>query len=224
VSQTRAAASRRRAPRGPCRGIVYGFNILDPDTREVRVDYVGQTVQRLDERERQHRGQDLSTDAAEQPWSDLIVGKPFVIEEGRWTAVELDERERFHIHRLRPRYNYEHNLANPDRIPIPVARRQREERDRARGVPTPTWDRSCRPSAASGRQRGGRPRSYRWLRSKPALLAYLWLVLATGLWLTAAHHAHGLAGAKFGTVGASLLFVAGWVVTPRRRRRRRRRR
>jgi hypothetical protein len=197
---------------------LYRIYVLDPRTNYTTtcLGYIGETAREPFIRFMEH--------LYDQPFGDTIVGKPQVDPRAFAGKGAVLTAERAAVEAERPLYNYEWNQGNPDRIPIPVARRQREERDRARGVPSPTWGPSCRPSAASGRQRGGRPRSYRWLRSRPALLAYLWLVLAVGLWLTAGHRAHGLAGAKFGAVGASLLFVAGWVVTPRRRRRRRRRR
>lgn len=148
----------RRAYRDPNLrrpSIVYGFNILDPATMQIRVDYVGKSVRKLETREREHRGPDFDVEVGEQPWSDLIVGKPFIVEQGLWTDAELDERETFHIHQLRPRYNHDKNLHNPERIPIPVARRQREERDLAKGLPSPTWP-AARQATASTKV-GGAP-------------------------------------------------------------------
>lgn len=203
------------------RGIVYGFNILDPATNRVLVDYVGQTVQKMEDRERQHRGQDLTREAQEQPWSDLIVGKPFVIEEGRWTAAELDERERFHIRRLRPRYNYVHNLDNPNRIPIYKARRQRDERDRARGMQPRRWDAS-RVTARSGAD------GLAWTRRQRLAAASggLWLALAVATGTSAWHFgAPPLPALVDAVVSASALLAAGWLCRPvkgvRRVRRRR---
>lgn len=189
-------------------GIVYGFNILDPQTMQVCVDYVGQTVQELGARERQHRGDDWSTDATEQPWSDLIVGKPFIIEQGWWTQAELDERERFHIKRLQPRYNYVHNLDNAKRIPIPVARRQREERDRARGVQPLTWGRAPRVPVRRGWSAGQR---------KAAVLVGLWLVLAVGVWWATGDS--GVHGAAAGCGAACGVYFAVWRGRKPRRRR-----
>jgi hypothetical protein len=190
--------------------IVYGANILDPDTREVRVDYVGQTVQTLAARERQHRGQDPATGNVEQPWSDLIVGALFVIEEGWWTAAELDAREEFHIRRVLPRYNYTHNQDNPDRIPIPEARRQREARDAARGLPSPQWDRPARQTRAPRRAvAGGWPRWRRWAVG----LATTWLALSIACWVLACTRfdAPVLGGLEVGTVGASAVMAGGGV-------------
>lgn len=227
MNRTQFRPPRRRDPHVRRRSIVYGFNILDPKTRDVRVDYVGQTVQDLSARERQHRGADLTVDAMEQPWSDLIVGKPFIVEEGWWTAAELDERELFHIRRLRPRYNYTGNLANPDRIPIFEARRQREERDRAAGRVSPTWTKTRGQIGVTG----GRDwravlaaawRSWRTLtaaqRRVVGLLTF-WLLFAAVLWVTASPRFPGTSGLAAGLIGSSVPTLAGvFGRGPRRRR------
>jgi hypothetical protein len=147
-----------RDPNVRRRGIVYGFDILRPATGDTRVDYVGQTVRPLAVREAEHRG--LGRDpSCEQPWSDLIVGRAFVVEEGWWTCAELDERERFHIARLQPVYNHEANLNNPYRVPIFEARRQRDARDAARGVASRNW--GAPPPVVSLRRPPSRPVSRR---------------------------------------------------------------
>jgi len=113
------------------RHVVYGFNIRDPFSNAVRIDYVGRTRQRLGIREQQHRGRlaAFGKISCEQPWSDLIVGSAFIIESGIWSTELSDEREAFHIRRLLPRYNVVHNEKNPERIPRSEAIRMRDARD-----------------------------------------------------------------------------------------------
>ncbi len=127
---------------------VYAYDTLRVDEHGmvantgIEVGYVGKTVQRLSARDDQHRGiagGPDGTPAKCQPFSDLIVGGIRIVEQGMWTEAELDERERFHIERLKPRYNHEHNGGNPLRVPIYVARQQRDARDAARGVTPQTW-------------------------------------------------------------------------------------
>lgn len=112
-----------------------GFIRIDPETGapRLRIDYVGQSRQRLPAREEQHRD--------EKPWADLIV-RFVILERGLWTQDELDEREVHWIHRISPRYNATHNLSNPERIEIwsPARREwrqmeQRWARDDARRPP-----------------------------------------------------------------------------------------
>jgi hypothetical protein len=122
VTQTVRSRAGVRRP-----GAVYGINLLDPVTRMVRMDYVGQTRQKGRAREMQHRDS--------QPWEDLIVGSLLVLAEGMWTDAELDRQEQAAIRRVRPRMNYEHNLHNPQRIEIWRQREQRWARDDAAGRP-----------------------------------------------------------------------------------------
>jgi hypothetical protein len=225
VTQSRLAPRRRRDPRVRRRSIVYGFNILDPDSGKVLVDYVGQTVQELEARERQHRGQDFTVDDTEQPWSDLIVGKPFILDEGMWTAVELDVREEFHIRRLRPRYNYTHNLDNPDRIPIPVARRRREERDRVAGRVSPSWaGRAPQPAAGVLAVMWGEIRSWSTGQRRLAALAMFWLLFAAVLWVTVWSRLPGTMGGLAAVAGSAVPTLVGTFHGWGRRRRSRRRR
>lgn len=195
------------------RGIVYGINAVHPTVGGVVVGYVGQTVQVLRAREGQHRD--------DQPWSDLIVGDAYVVEEGWWTCDELTAREMWHIARLRPLYNYTGNLTNPDRIPIFEARRQRQARDRARLAEVATW--------GPGRRAAARV-AFRWRawtrRQRAAVAAAAaWVVLAAaGL---AAGLRVGLSpwvGLWDGAAGASALLLAGWLAFPVRGVRRTRRR
>lgn len=165
-------------------GYVYAYDTLRVDEHGVAADtgvevgYVGQTVQRLSARDDQHRGiagGPDGTPAKCQPFSDLIVGSVRVVEQGMWTQAELDERERFHIERLRPRYNHEHNGDNLLRVPIYVARRQRDARDAARGVAPQSW--------APTRQisRRGWSAAMQVLRSRWTWWLLLWAAFTAGL-------------------------------------------
>lgn len=157
-------------------GIVYGVPILDPVTREVLTDYVGKTRQMLLARERQHRD--------ERPFSDLIVGDAFVIEQGMWTDAELDEREQFHITRLRPRMNHDGNLDNPARIPIWKQRQDRDARDRAKGMTPRPWPPPRVDPVVPARPVKRRKLSPRWRRRRDWAigLASGWLVVTLLLW------------------------------------------
>ncbi len=151
---------RRRPSPGPPRGricddpdirlhsIIYACLLYDVDPRtgrllppdpvtgqrRTRLDYVGQTIRGLDIRFGEHLD--------DKPWADLAVSsQPVIVEQGMWTKAERDAREKAAIERIRPRYNYEHNLGNPERIPIydPATRRyvqleHRHLRDRAAGL------------------------------------------------------------------------------------------
>lgn len=183
-------------------GVVYGFWILDPTSGQVRVDYVGQTFQRLAAREAQHR--------ETQPWSDLIVGPAFIIESGCWTQAELDELEAFHIRRLLPRYNYEFNLDNAERIPIWLAQEQRAERDAARGiVRTPLHPvRVSRPRPARMRPRARR-------RIPIAVWSAGWLLAAGVLWAAVPRSVPAMVGGGWATLAATA--VVGGVMWLRRR-------
>lgn len=203
---TAPAATRRRAG-ARRRGIVYGYRTLRPEDnyQSVELGYVGQTRQVLRARDGQHR--------EVQPFSDIIVGDPFVLAEGLWTDGELDAAERAAIVQLRPRYNIEHNRANPGRIPPWIARRQRAARDAARGVPA--WS---PPVAASA------VRSW-WPCRVWQLWVLAWLLGWPGwAWLL---HGWGVPGWPSVAVGAAVSAgLLGWGVRsgrPRRRRRRRRR-
>lgn len=110
------------------RGIVYGVDLIDHESGQVRpADYVGQTRQALRSRGNQHRD--------EQPWSDLIVGDFYVIEQAQWSDPELDAAEIGMIGRLLPRMNYLHNEGNPCRVPKWTQREQRWDRDDRAGRP-----------------------------------------------------------------------------------------
>lgn len=226
MTQTVRRIPGQRTMRRP--GIVYAYTTLKVDSQGLiaagaaagtEEGYVGQTVQRLSARDDQHRGVTGGPDGSPakcQPWSDLIVGSVRVVEQGLWTEAELDERERFHIERLKPRYNHEHNGGNPLRVPIYVARRQRDARDAARGVVPQTWAPARVPAS-------------RWRAVKRVLRSrWSWWTVA---WLAAFAVLSDISGQDL-TVGARALTASGalaggwlwWRWSGRRRWRRFRRR
>jgi hypothetical protein len=211
LQRGRPGSSRPRAD-ARRHGIIYGLHILDPDTSQVATDYVGQTFQRLSAREEQHRQC--------QPFADLIVGEAGVIEEGRWTQDEIDEREAFHTHRLMPRYNYEHNLDNPRRIPIPQARRERAARDAARGVVPWTPPEPAREPRREAARRAPRRLSARArrVRTRLGVVVVSW-PLATGLlwWVGWRVGLSPWLGLRAAMLAAAVLILAGWYLARPRR-------
>jgi hypothetical protein len=175
-----------RAYQGRRLGTVYCYHTWRPGpdgapTQVVEVGYVGQTVQTLAARDSQHRGVSRGPYGEAprcQPWSDIIVGGVYVVEQGMWTCDELLRRELFHIDRLRPRYNHSGNLANRHRVPVHEARRQRQCRDRARGVLVTTWPAGGRTAL------GVRRRRPRIVRRVGLAAGYVGAVLV--LWLLSA--------------------------------------
>jgi hypothetical protein len=134
------AVPRRVRTGTPRRGIIYGFKVIHPVRPHTIVwGYVGQTRQRVSEREAQHR--DV------QPWADTIAGEwstdpvtgvryqAVVLDAGDWDDVEIDDWEQVWIDRLQPLYNILGNRRNPHRVKPWVAKRQRHTRDRAAGHP-----------------------------------------------------------------------------------------
>jgi hypothetical protein len=214
VTQTyRQTPGQRAGVRRP--GTVYGVNVLDPATGQVHVDYVGQTRQQLLSRERQHRD--------ERPFSDLIVGDAFAVEQGMWTDAELDEREVFHIKRLRPRFNHDDNLDNPARVPIWKQREERDARDRAKGITPRPWPAPRVDPVVPRRAAKRRRLSPRWRRRRnwAAGLAGLWLVLTLCLWSVDANWLHaGAPGRTYPIVAAGLAgLLPVWQVGRRKDRR-----
>jgi hypothetical protein len=77
---------------------------------------------------KQHLGQDKRHPA--KSWADLdpiwrVLWLPWWLS-WKWVQVPL---EWLAIKLSLPRYNYQHNLTNPRRVPLPVQARQRAERD-----------------------------------------------------------------------------------------------
>ncbi|WP_345509450.1 hypothetical protein [Phytohabitans houttuyneae] len=193
-------------------GVVYGIYVLHPVTGNIVLGYVGKTRQSLRVREGQHRD--------EQPWADTIVGSAFVIAKGVWTEAQLDACEQHHIRSLRPLYNIDHNGGNPNRIPPWEAVAQRQARE-------PGWTPHQPPAVPYPRY--APYAGWTWRQWRRVLLAGLWLLLAGGLWWTAADVWHGWDGPRNAAVGASVPYgVAGaarlrrwWRRLGRRPRRRR---
>lgn len=102
---------------------VYAYDVLDirHEHTEVRVGYVGKTSSRLCYRDAQHR--------ASKPWAWAIVGEIRPVWSGDCGRIALWFREVYYIHRMKPLFNYEHNTANPDRVPIWQAKRLYDRRD-----------------------------------------------------------------------------------------------
>lgn len=214
-------------------GIVYGYRILDPGAGGHPTDYVGQTIQTLAARDRQHRGKAPNRDGSvkEQPWSDLIVGQPYVIEQGFWTAAELDEREQHYITTLRPRYNIAGNYGNPDRIKPWEAQAQRIARDLAAQAAQP-WTPPEPP-----RRPAWPVRAWRWLAATPAARSVKrglrrlapWLAVAVAVWVALLfQHVPPGDAAPFAAIASGLLWGAcrwlrnGWrdLTKPKARTRR----
>lgn len=235
VQRQRLAGERRR-------GVVYCVLTRPVDANGApvpgaapEVGYIGQSRQTAWQREQQHR--------ASQPFSDLIVGGAFVLEEGQWDDATLDAREQWWIRhgasvvpdgpRQRPRYNYDHNLTNPARIEIFRAQQHRRNRE-------PGWtqqrNRVPRQRApqrvSSGVRRSSRSRSSLrrwWLRRRALLAAWsaVWLALFVGMWLAAGEAWTGWVGSRNAAVAATLaslglLWLRRHRRKPKRRRRRRR--
>lgn len=111
------------------KGIIYAYSTLDPLTGErEQWAYVGQTRQELALRHAQHMGFDKRQ--KHQPWSDLYPEIRVVFEFRSCPDWWLDWVEKLVIKFTYPRYNYIHNLNNPNRITIPQAESARKERDR----------------------------------------------------------------------------------------------
>jgi hypothetical protein len=108
--------------------VIYAYDVAHPFTGQPVLGYVGQTVQRLEERDEQHR--DV------QPWYDTVLPEsPRVIWSGEPTAAELDALELGFIRDLKPLYNFEGQEHATHRITKPDAVSQRHARDRSAGLP-----------------------------------------------------------------------------------------
>jgi hypothetical protein len=108
--------------------VVYAYDVAHPFTGAPVLGYIGQTVQRLAERDEQH--------ADTQPWYDTILdGSPRVIWQGEPTGAELDAIELGFIRDLKPLYNFDGQEHGEHRITKPDAVAQRHARDRVNGLP-----------------------------------------------------------------------------------------
>lgn len=195
---------------------LYRIYVLDPRTNYTTtcLGYVGETARLPFVRFMEH--------LYEQPFGDTIVGQPQVDPRRFSSKEEVWAAERAAVEAERPPYNYEYNLANPDRIPIPVARRQREARDAAR-VPSPTWSspRSvpARPFASPSRPPKVRRRAWSRSQRHVVTVAATWLVLAAVGWWAACRYAHApvLTGAEAGGAVAGAVLLWAWARTQPKR-------
>lgn len=173
-------------------------------------DYVGQTIRPLEVREAEHRD--------DKCWADVIAGSPIIVEQGMWTQQQRDDREIELIHRLLPRFNYEHNQPNLHRIEMWRQVQLRHARDDAGHQPRwlPLEQRTTlalaeaeRAIVAAGLD-GNEPR---W----PLTMAWE-LLCVLGRWLAGwprpARRAAGAAAIWFGAViaGTVGLGVVGWPI------------
>ncbi|MCG5464255.1 hypothetical protein MED01_002420 [Micromonospora sp. MED01] len=198
------------------------------------VGYIGKSVQTVYQRQEQHRD--------DQPFSDLIVGGSWVIEEGFWTDAELSAREEWWIRNgavlvrggkpQRPVYNYEFNLDNPNRVEVWRAVEQRQARE-------PGWVKPANGSFVPRQRTYGPPQNVarvvrrrpriRWTRRRirAAMLAAVWLVMFAGFWWAGWDVWHGWDGPRNAAIGAAIVMgvasVGNQWVRPKRRRRRSRR-
>lgn len=233
VQRQRPAGERRRS-------VVYCILTRPVDTHGIpipgaapEVGYIGQSRQTAWQREQQHR--------ANQPFADLIVGGSFVLDEGQWDDATLDAREQWWIRhgasvvpdgpRQRPRYNHDHNLANPARIEIFRAQQHRRTRQpgwtpQQHRVPRQRSPHRVRPIV----QQPSRSRSLLrrwWLRRRALIAAWsaVWLALFAGTWLAAGEAWPGWAGPRNAAVSATLASLGLlWLHQGRKPKRRRRRR
>ncbi|MFD6565418.1 hypothetical protein [Micromonospora profundi] len=181
------------------------------------VGYIGQSRQTVWQREQQHR--------EDQPFSDIIVGGSWTIEEGWWTQQQLDEREQHYIQHgvsllpgqkpQRPKYNIAGNRDNKDRIKPwdAVAHRQARE---------PGW----LPADQRGPGVPVLPEGRGWvpLRTLAARSDVRWAVVALAVvgWVASRPVATWYDGAVY--VACVACTVTGLRMPGKRRRRRRSRR
>jgi hypothetical protein len=205
--------NRRRSFQGRRRARLYAYMTFTVDRRgmildgSLEVGYIGQTVQTLAARDGQHNGMTGpdGTPMVCQPWYDVVGGGILLIAEGFWTQAELDEREVYWIHRLKPRYNIEHNLQNKNRITKAQARRHREARCKARGVTPPLWD---RPETATP----SRSRLRRLLRRQATWWTLAVAVLFGAYFRLLGTDRQGVLGALVLT--AATVTVVAWMTAP----------
>jgi hypothetical protein len=167
---------------GDCR--VYVFEGWDPHSGYTAktVVYVGETGRLPFERLLEH--------VYDQPWSDTITSWR-VLDEVYPDKASVLRAEDAAIKALCPLYNYEGNLGNPARIPIPEARRQRATRDAARGAQP--WTAPAGPTGDVERARPQRSSlSPVWRRRRNVFLirGTAWLVLAVAVWVVCVRFLH----------------------------------
>lgn len=107
------------------RGIIYAYSCVDYySAKNVRDEwaYVGKTRQALYRRHEQHM--------ADQPWSDLYPEVRVIFEFDYCPDWWLSLVEKYTIWYTKPTYNYEYNLKNKYRVPLPQAKEHRLERNR----------------------------------------------------------------------------------------------
>jgi hypothetical protein len=206
------------AQRRDCR--VYVFEGWDPHTNYATktVIYVGETGREPFERLMEH--------VYGKPWADTITGWR-VLDEVYPDKTAVLVAEDATIKDLAPLYNYEGNLDNPRRVPIPEARRQRAARDRARGERQP-WappaDGRVKPSrraaAATTRRQPGRRRSRRLVGFVVEAAAWVGLFATAGaaFWVIVGYLGVTATARSFDTVaGPIALFTAVWAESRPRR-------
>lgn len=215
---------RRHPLTGERLGDIYGYRTLRVDRTtgmvldgSIEVGYVGQTVQPLDDRDDQHRGKKPGPNGEPikcQPFSDIIYGKVFKIQEDV-PESELDKREAHHIGELMPTYNHQLQAkGNPNRIQISEARRHRDNRDRAKGLEPRVWPALRNPpkflrEPVAARRPARRPLPAKWRRRRN--WALLWTASTLALWVGLALLAASLAHTT--AVLLPLLPAAAGVVT-----------
>ncbi|MEV0214319.1 hypothetical protein [Micromonospora sp. NPDC050695] len=231
--QRQPRVPRQRPPAGERRQrAVYGIMTLDVNRQGIPipgaapvVGYIGQSRQTVWQREQQHRD--------EQPFSDLIVGGSWTIEEGFWTQQQLDEREQHYIRqgvsllpgqkRQRPKYNIDFNRENPDRIPPWDAVTHRQARE-------PGWQPvkdAHRPRQRSAGSFAGPITvpawSWEWTPQRIRIAAWAagWLVIACVVGWQAASGPVATAGDGL-AYGSGVATTAVGLLLPGKRRRRRR--
>lgn len=193
---------------------VYEFEVLDPNTnyQTKTVGYIGETAREPLARLLEH--------VYAQPWSDTITLWR-VLDEVYPNKPAVLAAEKAEIRARRPLFNYEENLDNPRRIPIPEARRQRAARDAAKGAVTPwqapTDARPARESvkvAKPTRRRARRcPRPVRRLGVAAGVWVPLMFLAWTGAWRAGLGAWLGL---RAGALAAVVLVLVGWWLFPKR--------
>ena len=158
---------------------LYRFWVRHPLTRVRVLGYVGETVRLPFERLMEH--------IYSQPWADTIIAWEVddVVYPGKAAVLEA---EKFAVETEFPLYNYEWNLANPNRVEIWRAKQQRwardDQRNRPRWVDSASKTQRSRASDARPRprnaNRGGRRKAAElWTLAVVGLTAWLLLALMT---------------------------------------------